>query len=79
MQRRTCEELEHRERVAIEAESDAALAIAALFLELALRLPDESSLIRAFADHARVLDLMSGDGQVALVSGPRWARSPGIS
>jgi uncharacterized protein (DUF2267 family) len=54
---RTIDDLERREHEASASERDAAHAIAALLRELAVRLPDESTLIREFAKHADTLDV----------------------
>jgi hypothetical protein len=47
---RTLDDLERREHEALTAERDAVCAISALLRELAVRVPDESRLIRDFAD-----------------------------
>lgn len=59
---RTIEDLERHEQTVIEAERDAAQAIAALLRELAVRLPEESRLIRRFATQADTLELFSRSG-----------------
>jgi hypothetical protein len=66
---RTIDDLERREHEALASERDAVLAISALLRELAVRLPDESTLIRRFAEQARSLDIQARGRYVATFCG----------
>lgn len=62
---RTIDDLERRQQEVLECERDAVAAVAMLLRELAIRLPDESPLIRRFAEQAHAIDIQATGPYVA--------------
>jgi len=62
---RTIDDLERRQQQVLERERDAVAAVAMLLRELTIRLPDQSPLIRRFAEQARAIDIQATGPYVA--------------